>query len=165
MKKVMGLIAFVSVLFLAQNAFAQQESVWDMANSGQYGKKVGGMLGRGLLNVATCFVDLIVQTVNATQAGPPFVGTLTGLGSGIACSALRVTSGALDLLTFWVPGFNGIPVSKSYDNCLEWEEETAPASFAEPAVQSSAATAPVVAPFSEPQAAETKHEPLDYVKK
>jgi len=163
MKKVLGVIAFVFVLFMAQNAFAQQETVWDMANSDHYGKKVGGMLGRGLLNVATCFVDVIVQTVNGTQDGPPFVGTLTGLGSGIACTALRVTSGALDVATFWVPGFNGIPVSKSYANCLEWEEETTPASFAEPEIPS--ASAPVVAPVSEPQDSGRKHDPLDYVKK
>jgi hypothetical protein len=31
---------------------------------------------------------------------------------------LRLGSGAVDLVTFWVPGFNGFPVSDSYDNCL-----------------------------------------------
>lgn len=164
MKKGIGLIAFAFALFMAQNVFAQQDSVWDMAGSDQYGKKVGGMLGRGLVNVATCFVDVIVQTVNGTQDGPPFVGTLTGLGSGIACTALRVTSGALDVITFWVPGFNGIPVSKSYSNCLEWEEEKAPASFSEPEMAAPAA-APVIAPVTEPQSSKRKHNPLDYVKK
>ena len=127
MKKPIFAIVILLCLFSASKAFAQ-ESVWDLAQSDQYGKKAGGMLGRGLLNVATCFVDVIVQTVNGTKVGPPFVGTLTGLGSGIACTALRVSSGALDVVTFWVPGFNGIPVSRSYDNCLEVDETAGEAS-------------------------------------
>ncbi|MDP3919979.1 MAG: hypothetical protein Q8R76_04135 [Candidatus Omnitrophota bacterium] len=95
-----------------------QETVWEMAESGQYGHKVAGMLGRGLINVATCFVDLIVQTVEGTQEGPPVVGTLTGLGGGIACTALRAGSGVVDVATFWVPDFNGLPVARSYSDCL-----------------------------------------------
>ena len=150
MKKITLLLMVLMGLLLTQNAFAN-ENVWEMANSPQYGKKVGGMLGRGLVNVATCFVDLIVQTVEGTQDGPPFVGTMTGLGGGLGCSALRVTSGALDVLTFWVPDFNGIPVGRSYSNCLEMDE-TAPAAYEAPGV---AAQAP----------ASHAYDATDYVKK
>jgi putative exosortase-associated protein (TIGR04073 family) len=131
MKKAMLLLVVMGLL-MAPKAFAG-ESVWEMANSDQYGKKAGGMLGRGVINVATCFMDLIVQTVNGTQDGPPFVGTMTGLGGGLGCTALRVTSGALDVLTFWVPDFNGIPVSRSYDNCLV-AEDGAPSAYEAPGV-------------------------------
>lgn len=166
MKKGILLIAILLLLGLASNAFAQ-ETVWDMANSEQYGKKAGGMLGRGLINAATCFVDVIVQTVNGTKEGPPFVGTLTGLGGGIGCTALRATSGVLDVATFWVPGFNGIPVGRSYANCLELEEtsssapapsmmESAP-TYSTPAMQQ-----PTTVMGEEPQ---RKHDPMDYVKK
>ncbi len=154
MKKVSVLVLLMGLLF-AHNAFAApQESVWDMAASDQYGKKAGGMFGRGLINVATCFVDVIVQTVHGTQDGPPFVGTMTGLGGGIGCTALRVTSGALDVLTFWVPGFNGIPVSRSYENCLESASET-PASTYD-------ANAPQV---GEQAPASHHHNAMNYVKK
>lgn len=110
---------------LTPTLWAQEavDNLWQNANSEIYGTKLGGMLGRGILNVATCFVDVIVHVVEGSKQGPPIVGSLTGLGSGIACTALRVTSGALDLVTFWVPGFNGFPVSRSYSNCLEFEEE------------------------------------------
>lgn len=151
MKKAMLLGVILTGLLLAQNAFAE-ETVWDMANSEQYGKKAGGMLGRGLINAATCFVDVIVQTVNGTQDGPPFVGTLTGLGAGIGCTALRATSGVLDVVTFWVPGFNGIPVGRSYANCLEVDEVTAPGSYEAPGV---AAQAP----------ASRQQDAMEYVKK
>jgi putative exosortase-associated protein (TIGR04073 family) len=132
MRKAMVLGLVLMGLLMTQTAYAE-ENVWEMANSPKYGTKVGGMLGRGLINVATCFMDLIVQTVEGTQDGPPFVGTMTGLGGGLGCSALRVTSGALDVLTFWVPDFNGIPVGRSYSNCLEGIE-AAPAAYETPAV-------------------------------
>ena len=124
---------------------------------------MGGMLGRGVINIATCFVDLLVHTVDGTKQGPPFVGTLTGLGSGLGCTALRVTSGAVDVLTFWVPDFNGFPISRSYTNCTE---EVASSST----TQNYAAAAPTQqatyeAPQEEPRAATGSHDAMRYVKK
>ncbi len=154
MKKYVFLMLLIAGMMFSRTAFAASgESVWEMAQSEQYGKKVGGMLGRGVVNVATCFVDIIVQTVNGTQDGPPFVGTLTGLGGGIGCGALRVSSGALDVLTFWVPSFNGIPVSRSYANCLEEDYASVPAA---------SEASPVV---SEQVPAAKTHDAADYVKK
>lgn len=166
MKKGAWLVALVLACVFAPAAHAQ-ETVWDMANSQQYGKKAGGMIGRGLLNAATCFVDILVQTVHGTQEGPPFVGTLSGLGTGIACTALRATSGVLDVATFWVPGFNGFPVSRSYADCLEYEET--PESAPQPVYTEPAPTyaAPAV-PDAGEQPAEASQEPRDameYVKK
>jgi putative exosortase-associated protein (TIGR04073 family) len=95
--------------------------VHDAAESPRYGTKLGGMLGRGALNVVTCFVDVLTNAVNETKAGPPVLGTLEGLARGTGCGLLRLASGAVDLVTFWVPGFNGAPVSASYENCLAIE--------------------------------------------
>lgn len=103
-------------LFLSSPAMA--EDIWQMAESDQYGKKAGGMFMRGLVNAASCFVDLAVQTVEKTQDGPPLVGTLTGIGSGAGCTVLRAASGVIDVASFWVPDFNGLPVARSYSNCL-----------------------------------------------
>ncbi len=152
MKKGIFVLLLAAGLIFSQNAAYANEDVWQMANSSQYGKKVGGMLGRGIINVATCFVDIIVQTVDGTKVGPPFVGTLTGLGGGIGCAALRVSSGAVDVLSFWVPGFNGIPVGRSYSNCLE-EDTSAPADTYQ---------APVV---TEQVPAARQSNAMDYVKK
>lgn len=175
MKKVaVSLLLFSFIFTPVVLAKGEVDNVWKAAQSDVYGTKLGGMLGRGLLNAVTCFVDVIVHTVEGTKEGPPIVGSLTGLGSGIACTALRATSGALDLATFWVPGFNGFPVSRSYSNCLEMQEdekleEAAPAPSetpqAEPApVFEEPVPAPSPEQFAKP-AAPAKHDPTEYVKK
>ena len=106
------------LLLLTQSAWATRMPVHEAAESPDYGRKFGGMIGRGVINVATSFVDLLVNVVNETRNGPPVVGTLVGLGKGAGCTTLRALSGGVDLVTFWVPGFNGFPVSDSYENCL-----------------------------------------------
>lgn len=113
-----GLILALVLVCGTQPAWAARTAIHDAAESTVYRTKLGGMLGRGLLNVFTSFVDVFVNVVNETKAGPPFIGTLTGLGKGVGCGALRLGSGAVDVVSCWVPGFNGVPVSASYDDCL-----------------------------------------------
>ena len=168
MKKAAIFFLLFFSLILTPQLWAQEavDDLWQAANSPVYGTKFGGMLGRGVLNVATCFVDLVVHVVEGSKQGPPVVGSLTGLGSGIACTALRVTSGALDIATFWVPGFNGFPVSRSYSNCMESEEKELGKASEGPAP--SAAPAPSHAPedYAKPAAKpKKKHNALDYAKK
>lgn len=178
MKKVILYFVVLSFLFTSK-LWAQEavDNVWRAANSKIYGTKFGGMLGRGLLNISTCFVDLVVHVVEGTKQGPPFVGSLTGLGSGLGCTALRVTSGALDVLTFWVPDFNGFPVARSYSNCTEFSEEEMemkPQEFA-PAAPAPAPTPEEYAKPAEPAklapedyakpAAPAKRSTYDYIKK
>lgn len=116
MRKVLGLLAICSLLTMP---VAHAGSVWEMAESTHYGTKASGMFGRGLLNVLTSPLDLIVQTVEKTQDGPPLIGTLTGLGSGLGCTALRAGSGIVDVATFWAPNFNGFVIGRDYSNCLD----------------------------------------------
>ena len=102
-------------------AWAAPLSARERAGSSIYGEKLVGMLERGGLNLVTGFVDVLAQGINETKAGPPALGTLRGFAQGVGCGLLRTVSGAVDLVTFWVPGFNGAPVSSSYDNCLVGE--------------------------------------------
>ena len=164
MKKAAIFFLLLFSLIFTPQLWAQEavDNLWQAARSNVYGTKFGGMLGRGLLNAATCFVDVIVHVVEGSKQGPPVVGSLTGLGSGIACTALRATSGALDLATFWVPGFNGFPVSRSYSNCLEFEQEEMEVKTQE--LAPSGTSAPGPEEFAKP-AAPAKHNVTDYVKK
>ena len=169
MKRLLGAVA-VSVLLGATPAWASRMKVHEMAESPQWGTKFGGMLGRGALNVVTSPVDIITNTVNETKSGPPLVGTLTGLGKGLGCGVLRLGSGAVDIVTSWVPGFNGFPVSDSYNNCLAassvasmpppepvYESEPAPAtSWEVPSTEPGAAQAPLAQPAAAPKRKWTK---------
>ena len=136
MKRFMGIGMMVGALLVLQPpVWAARTRVHEAAESQEYGRKFGGMIGRGLLNAATCFVDVIVNIVNDTKAGPPLVGTLTGVAKGAGCGVLRLGSGAVDLVTFWVPGFNGFPVSDSYENCFAVSPSTAgdlPSGYGQP---------------------------------
>lgn len=123
-----AVVVIAAALLMAQPAWAMRTGVHEAAESTHYGRKFGGMIGRGLINVATCFVDLLVNVVNETRNGPPVVGTLVGVGKGAGCTTLRALSGAVDVTTFWVPGFNGFPVSDSYDNCIAGAGMTSSAS-------------------------------------
>jgi len=168
MKKAKVLLALViCTLLLVPMSFAKD--TWEMAQSDLYKEKAGGMLGRGLVNVATSPVDIFVQTVNRSKEGPALIGTMTGMAGGLGCTALRASSGIVDVALFWVPGFNGFPVAKSYDNCLE-ESDATP--VVEPVV------APVIPAPQQPLVTVTetqpapvrkhvtkKHNPYDYVKK
>ena len=114
--------------------WAARMRVHEMAESQDYGQKAGGMIGRGVVNAVTFWVDPLVGTVDGSKAGPPLIGTLTGFARGLGCGALRLGSGAVDIVSFWGPGFNGFPVSDSYNDCLavgastraESETEAAP---------------------------------------
>ena len=130
-------VGVLMVVLGSQPVWAARTSVHEAAESPQYGRKFGGMIGRGALDAVTCFVDPIVNIVNETKAGPPLVGTLTGVAKGLGCGVLRLGSGAVDLVTFWVPGFNGFPVSDSYENCLAVSApsasmETMPSGYGQP---------------------------------
>ena len=153
MRRTVGLVALLLVMG-AQPAWAARLQIHEMAESEQYGRKAGGMIGRGALNAVTCFVDPVVNIVNETKAGPPVIGTLTGVAKGFGCGVLRLGSGALDLVTFWVPGFNGFPVSDSYENCIPGQGPTSSVEVLPPMESHPAAASGWEVPTTEPGAAQ-----------
>jgi len=173
MKTMKALAALLlCAFFLAPLGFAKD--TWEMAESDLYKEKAGGMLGRGLINAATSPVDIFVQTVNRSKEGPALIGTLTGVAGGLGCTALRAGSGIVDVALFWVPGFNGFPVARSYDNCLEESSEVAqPAQVVQesyaPIVTEAAPQAPIVSVVETPAPVRKhvtkRHNAYDYVKK
>ena len=146
-----GWVIAVVMLSGMPPVWAARMPVHDAAESQDYGRKFGGMIGRGALNVTTSFMDILVNLVDETKTGPPLVGTLTGIAKGTGCGVLRLGSGAVDLVTFWVPGFNGFPVSDSYTDCMAAGSAPAPAMKA---------AAPAAAP-SEPAAEAWSPPPME----
>ena len=154
----MAAVTGFALVLAGQPAWAARTGVHEAAESSEYGRKFGGMIGRGVVNASTCFVDVLVNLVHETKAGPPLVGTVTGVAKGLVCGTLRLGSGAVDLVTFWVPGFNGFPVLDSYDDCLAVSRSSAKEPSSEspqtattwdvPTAEPGAAQAPASAPSS-----------------
>ena len=82
------------------------------ATSDNYGVKAPAMLLRGLHNVAFGWTEIIAQPIRHSQNAPLGVGTVTGLIMGPVMAITRTGSGVVDVLTFWIPGFHGWPMSK-----------------------------------------------------
>lgn len=177
MKQASIFLVLVMCLCVAvPQGFAQD--LWEKAGSEVYKEKAGPMFVRGLLNAVTSPVDILVQTVDKTKEGPPLIGTLTGMASGLGCTALRAGSGIVDVALFWVPGFNGFPVNRSYHDCLLCQESTKAAPMYTTTPQAVVATpvytapAPVAKPIvtvtEEPAVATPQrkvHDAYEYVKK
>lgn len=116
MRKVIVLaVVFCCVFSLS----AQAKNLWDMAESNKYGEKAGGMFVRGILNAASCFVDMPVGAVKGAKSGSNQVmGAVGGFASGAMCTVLRAASGVLDVATFWIPAYNGMAPCRQYGDCL-----------------------------------------------
>jgi putative exosortase-associated protein (TIGR04073 family) len=155
-KRGVGVIVMCAMLAGPSPAWAARLRVHEAAESADYGRKAGGMLGRGLLNVGTCFIDVLAGTVNESRQGPPIIGTLVGVVKGTGCGVLRAASGVVDVGTFWVPGFNGMPVSDTYGDCLVFGASAAAPSAEEPAAAAWEQSAPMDAPAADPYGGTTQ---------
>ena len=157
MKKVIALSAVFCFLF---SLSARASDVWQMADSEKYGEKAGGMLGRGLLNAATCFVDMPVGAVNGAKRNKPeFLGGIGGFASGAVCTIFRAASGVLDVATFWVPSFHGIPICRTYGDCFTCGGTSAAAA---PTYQPAAVVYQQATPAPQPTVSESR---MKYIKK
>ncbi len=139
---------------------AQAKNIWDMAESPKYGEKAGGMFLRGLLNAGSCFVDIIAGTViGAKEESPQVFGAVGGFAKGTLCTVLRAASGVTDVATFWIPGFNGFPVCRTYGNCLDCGKKVEAPVYMPPPAYQQPAPVPV---YTEPVQSEGR---MKYVKK
>ena len=113
MKKLAILFCVLTIALMAVAPYAMAgDTLVRGATSDHYLTKAPSMLFRGLHNVAFGWAELIVQPINHSKNAPLVIGTLTGLAMGPVMAVARTGSGVVDVLTFWVPGFHGWPMSK-----------------------------------------------------
>lgn len=87
------------------NEKVYQNAVCRWADSDKYWTRAGGQSLRGLINVATCWVELPRSIHEQTVIGEPFVGTCAGIGEGCGRMSLRLASGLFDITTCLIPDF------------------------------------------------------------
>ena len=77
--------------------------IQDGAKSDHYIAKAPSQLARGMYNVTFGWSEIVTDLFQ-----PPFgVGTAMSPVTGPVTAIAKTGSGLVDLLTFWVPGFNG----------------------------------------------------------
>ncbi len=132
-KPVAPLILLMSLL-VATPLFATE--------AGQYATDAGTKLGRGVVNVATGWVEIPKQSViggkeNGVLGG--FGGFFKGIGLGVA----RTLAGAFEIATFWVP------VPERFEPVIQpptvFEEESPPRALGEETIGSARPSSGIVA--------------------
>ena len=94
------------------NGKGRKDWVIRWATADNYLKKATGMLLRGTSNAGLGAVDVLTYPINSSIDAPLGIGTAQGLLLGPIVAAMRVSSGALDVATFWIPFWHGIPMKK-----------------------------------------------------
>ena len=76
------------------------------ATSDYYPVKTGGQFLRGLINAATCWLELPRSIFIDSRDGAPVVGTFLGVADGAAYTILRAGGGIIDIVTAIIPNYN-----------------------------------------------------------
>jgi putative exosortase-associated protein (TIGR04073 family) len=112
MKKVFLVLCLcILVLPMATSVHAEEEK---MDSSGalidtrdmKYYKSPAHKLGRGAINVATCWMEVPADISRVTAESNGFAGWTLGLGEGILTTFFRAASGVFDAATFALPPYN-----------------------------------------------------------
>lgn len=90
----------------------RKDGVLEWAVDDNYLKKFPGMFLRGFSNTGFGWAEILTHPIRWSKNAPLGVGTLAGLIVGPVVGVLRTASGVIDLGTFWIPFWYGIPMEK-----------------------------------------------------
>lgn len=90
----------------------RKDGILEWAVDDNYLKKTPGMFLRGFSNTGFGWVEILTHPFRWTKNAPLGIGTLTGLIVGPVVGVLRTSSGVIDLGTFWIPFWHGVPMEK-----------------------------------------------------
>jgi putative exosortase-associated protein (TIGR04073 family) len=91
----------------------RKDGILKWAVEDNYLQKAPGMFLRGFSNVAFGWVEILTHPVRWSKNAPLGIGTLAGIIVGPVMGTLRTASGAVDIATFWVPFWHGVPMPKA----------------------------------------------------
>jgi putative exosortase-associated protein (TIGR04073 family) len=110
MRKFMFLtaLALVCVMGMAVNGYADQYDLDEGINveTINYENSPLGKIGRGLINLATCWVEIPASMCRVSKKNDPAVGISLGTAEGVCNTLLRGATGVYDTVTFVVPEYD-----------------------------------------------------------
>jgi len=115
-------LALVCVMGLAVNGYASDQYNLDAdqydlddgvinVETINYENSPLGKLGRGLINMATCWAEIPASMLRVSKKDDPAVGASLGTAEGVCNTMLRGATGIFDTVTFVVPSYDK-PVMK-----------------------------------------------------
>ena len=102
MKKTTALILCALFLLVCSNAYAQTEN------------NPAHKVGRGITNMASCWLELPKQIYLTSKEYDPLVGLTFGAIKGAAHTVIRASAGVYDTVTFLLPGYDTILVEPEF---------------------------------------------------
>ncbi len=112
MKKL--LTAVLILVLSAPSTLACGNKLNEKADSEDYLTKMPHMFMRGVANVLVSPAEILVNIHSRSMdSAKPLKSAVEGLGYGTVATVDRLVRGGVDLGSFWVPKFNGIPSNKS----------------------------------------------------
>jgi len=86
-------VIFVIFMNVASPCFAQGDVI----------EKMGKKLGRGIVNVATGWIELPKNIYDTSVESNPFIGITFGMIKGVGMTVIRTGAGVYDVATFLLP--------------------------------------------------------------
>lgn len=71
-----------------------------------YQKTPFNKFGRGLVNTATCWLEIPAEFFQVSQEKNPAAGVIIGFPKGLFMTALRCLTGLIDVVTFVIPPYD-----------------------------------------------------------
>lgn len=114
-KTVFLLLSAAAFLFFCGSggkALAQEETQQEYARINldaediHYSKTPLNKLGRGLINIVTCWAEIPGQAYKVAEEKDPLTGSTLGVVEGFCSAGLRGLSGIFDVATFLIPPYN-----------------------------------------------------------
>lgn len=96
MKRTVMLVLCVSVILVCANAYAGTEP------------NPATKIGRGMVNMATCWIEVPKQICLTSSEYDPLIGLTFGVIKGAVYTVLRGAAGVYDTATFVLPKYNNI---------------------------------------------------------
>lgn len=100
-------VIIVFLLLLGVNGYAQDKDSDTARNSEiNYEKTPLNKLGRGVVNVLTCWAEIPGEVVKVSSEKNELAGITLGVAEGMFTSLIRGITGLFDTVTFIIPPYN-----------------------------------------------------------
>ena len=103
------------ITYAQQSKETQQDAQYTIDTDNiRYESSPVNKFGRGLINAATCWLEVPAEVYRVAKEKGNFVGGTLGLLQGVCSTLLRAATGVVDVATFIIPPYNHPLIQPEY---------------------------------------------------